>query len=171
MEQNRIPGPGEIYRHFKGELYQIITVAAHSETGEAMVVYQALYGDFKTYVRPLDMFVSKVDRVKYPMIHQEYRFQLEKMESEANEDRESQEKKADGETGADPDLAHFLDADSNMDKLDILISLKNKINERLIDDIGTSMDIILEEGSLEERYEILKDNLLTRIRFESSRRQ
>lgn len=76
---DRTISTGDIVKHFKGNLYQIIDIAEHTETGETLVVYKALYpdkaGKFKTYARPYDMFMSKVDTKKYPDVEQEYRME------------------------------------------------------------------------------------------------
>lgn len=77
---------GQSYRHFKGFIATVITIAEHTETGEPMVVYTCTAPDGMQggtskhnngiYVRPLKMFISKVDRIKYPDVEQEYRFEL-----------------------------------------------------------------------------------------------
>lgn len=70
-----------IYKHFKGDYYIVEDVATHSETREKYVVYRALYGDNNLYIRPYEMFISKVDKNKYPNVEQEYRFELQNIES------------------------------------------------------------------------------------------
>lgn len=75
---------GDIVKHFKREwvdastseyLYKVIAFASHTETGERLVIYQGMYAPFKICARPYDMFMSKVDKEKYPDINQEFRFE------------------------------------------------------------------------------------------------
>ena len=71
---------GKKYRHFKDKLYEVIAIAYDSESNNdevlrKMVVYKALYGDGKIWVRDYEMFASKVDREKFPDVEQEYRFE------------------------------------------------------------------------------------------------
>lgn len=74
MRNRQEPETGGFYRHFKGGLYQVRCMATHSESGEEMVVYQAMYPPYQTWVRPLGLFMGPVDHDKYPGVQQEWRF-------------------------------------------------------------------------------------------------
>ncbi len=295
-----IPKPNEIYRHFKGELYRIVTIAQHSETGEKMVVYQALYGDYKVYVRELSMFLSRVDKQKYPDAVQEDRFMLmsgiigqetdaadkkerssraevwgtkpltdrqsesgqgaflssqskadaqeakkrqtseirvetkgrlqetrpeaegqpqeigmeaerrpqeirpetgrsqeiksemerrsqetrpeterQPQEIEPKAERQPQETRPETEEAAgasdgealnlDPALLGFLDADTYGEKLNFLAALHGRITDDMINTMSVSLDMEINDGNVEERYEALKNGLLMLKKYESSR--
>ena len=66
---------GQIFRHFKGDLYLVMDIVTHSETQERMVLYKALYGDCGLYVRPYEMFVEAVPKEKENPTKQQYRFE------------------------------------------------------------------------------------------------
>ena len=163
------PVAGQIYKHFKDKMYQIIAVAIHSETKEKMVVYQGLYGDFGVYVRPYDMFMSEVDHDKYPNVTQKYRFECVGVVgqgcTEANIDNQVEVCKADpvadivesgeGEEVANPDLLAFLDAETYEEKKEVLVAMRPRITDRLINDIAVSLDVIVEEGDIEKRFRSL----------------
>lgn len=167
----QLPKSGEFYRHFKNKLYQIITIAKHSETGEQLVIYQALYGDFGVYARPLSMFTSEVDREKYPEVTQKYRFEL--VEREKKEDvtgtQQNKSVPSDTEEQVEPKLMEFLDADSFEEKYDILTSMRDIITDKMINNMAVVLDVVIPEGKLDDRYEQLKQCIRTRQRFESMR--
>lgn len=177
-----IPKAYEIYKHFKGNLYQIVTVATHSETGEKLVIYQALYGDYKIYARPLSMFVEKVDKNKYPQTVQEYRFELWNKEQSAKQETEAVlEVKAEEvpqvvlkeevqeELNIDPMVLEFLDADTYEARLNILVSLRHRITDEMITTMAIASDVEVPEGDAEERYEALRDCLVTKEKYECNR--
>ncbi len=191
-----IPVPQQIYRHFKGNLYQIVSLAEHTETGEQLVIYQALYGDFKVYARPVSMFLEKVDRVKYPDDSQEYRFELverpgnpepaetlnddrpKQKEEALNDDRPKQKEEAyenkndnDGDDGLniDPLVLQFLDAGSYEERLDILAALHHRITDEMINTMAMAVDVEVKEGDIEERYTELRKCLLLYDKFECTR--
>lgn len=183
------PRPQEIYRHFKGNIYQIITLARHSEDGTRMVVYQQLYAPYEVYVRPLEMFMSRIDARKYPGERQVYRF--EKLDIRGEEetepakpeavakDKTTAETKAEtmaiqnteggSEFTLDEGLVAFLDADSYEKKLQILSSLHPRITDAMIDTMAVSLDTEVKEGDIETRYNEIKNCLLTMERFECNR--
>lgn len=166
----QIPKPFEIYKHFKGKLYQILSIAEHSETGEQLVIYQALYGDFKVYARELSMFLSPVDKNKYPNAAQEMRFELQ-VKTEDNTKAEDNAKTEDNsdESGLDPMLIRFLDADSYDEKLNILTGVRHRITKEMLTTMAVASDIEIKEGSIDEQYDSLRQCLLTLQKYECNR--
>ena len=163
--------PGEIYRHFKGNLYQIVTVARHSETGEAMVVYQALYGDFGVYVRPFEMFFSQVDREKYPDAAQKYRF--EKAEGIKERGKESfsssVEIREEGEEEPNGELMAFLDAKDAEEKFARLRRLNQSASLSDLESIYVVLDLKPQPGTIEEQLEGIIGFLAVQKRYEGGR--
>lgn len=221
------PKPYEIYRHFKGNTYQILAIAKDSEDGHLIVVYQALYGSYEIYARDLVQFMSPVDRIKYPEAEAQYRFtkvdsaqptvndknghsysQSDTKTDTGNSDSRSNSKantvhsegrsdvkvnaeyqsnqsdektntghqddqsdiKVDAGYQMDPQVEAFLDADSYEEKLNILAGLHRRITDDMLQIMALTMDIELNPGSTQERYDELKNCLLTRDKFEADRR-
>lgn len=186
-----IPKAHEIYKHFKGNLYQIIAVAEHTETGEQLVVYQAMYGSFQIYARPLPMFIGKVDRQKYPEASQEYRFELQGPDSgrqaealnKADRDQPRADRDQPGDAAhttanaaedpeevvLDPMVLEFLDADTYEERLNILAGIHHRVTDDMLTTMAISCDVEVPEGSLEERYDSLRNCLLTLEKYECNR--
>ena len=145
----RTPKKGEIYRHFKGNLYEVLAIATHTETEELMVVYQEVNGE-KTYARPLEMFVSQVDKEKYPEVLQTFRFELQDEKSNLS-------------------IMDFLDLSNATEKIQYLEIMKDSITEEFIGIVAQSMDFVENDGSLEERYRALLQYLRTVEKYEKRR--
>ena len=185
------PKPQEMYRHFKGNIYQIRCLAKHSETGEMMVVYQAMYDTFQIYVRPLDMFMEEVDHDKYPDVKQKYRFELvqdtdntaepdeardleqvsEQMRTETETPQEvsMQIAESDEQVHIDPLVMEFLDADTYEQRLDILAALHDRVTDDMINTMAVAVDLEIKDGDIEERYTELKRCLITFEKYECNR--
>lgn len=205
------PKPQEMYRHFKGNIYQIRCLARHSETGEMMVVYQAMYDTFQIYVRPLAMFMEEVDTDRYPDARQRYRFELlqdsellsgaqeavrtgetksgkrtepleqnsvqpgeaearaEQSMTQPGEAAEQVQTAADEQLNIDPLVMEFLEADTYEARLNILAALRHRITDEMINTMAMAIDLEIKEGDVEERYEELKNCLLTFEKYECNR--
>lgn len=165
MEERR-PLPGQRYRHFKNKLYQVVGIAKHSETMEEMVVYQALYGDYGLYVRPLSMFVSEVDHKKYPEVTQKYRFELVSQTSETKEDTIATDWK---ESEPNNDLMSFLEAETNKDKLRVLQDMKEHITADMLETMALALEVEVDVRNTEMGYYQLEKVLMTLCKFEGRR--
>ena len=194
-----IPQANQIYRHFKGNLYRVITVAVHTETEEELVIYQALYGDFKVYARPLSMFTGEVDKEKYPDAVQKMRFEpieqmvemapissnpdtlseekieenkeqpLPKEETEENKEQPLSEEETEENVSLDPLLEAYLDTDSYREKLNVLHGLQHRITEHMLNTMAIVIDFELPEGDIQTKYNALHDCLVTKERYECNR--
>lgn len=162
---------GGFYRHFKNKMYQVKGTAIHSESKEKMVIYQGLYGEYEMYVRPYDMFLSEVDHEKYPEVSQKYRFELVDIVTGQSLEADFKEPVVSNGTdsGDNSKLVRFLDASGYKDKLDILTSMRNELTDDIIDVMAESIEVAVNPGTIDERYDSLRKCLLAHTKYEGTR--
>lgn len=202
MAENRqTPVAGQIYKHFKGNLYKVLAVAVHTESEEKLVVYQSVENPDRVFARPLEMFMSDIDRFRYPLIRAKYRFTLvsepeeetngeETKEEETKEetpnedtkeedvkDEETEEQSDDdsavykdnGELVIDPYVEGVLDEKEFSKKIEFFEMLRGKCSEDMLTTIAISLDIQLQEGSIEDKYSQILRTLKMHEKYETSR--
>ena len=199
-------------------LYKVVTLAKHTQTGEILVVCQALYGKYEVLAAPLGQFVKGTDGERdgkadadrpakgeessgmalFVLVPQilgqvpiggrswaeeqerppertqenvpEASMEASSMENSSTENssmKAMEESREEG--GLDPRLLRFLDAETYEEKLDLLIRMHDGITDDLLTTMAVSLDIDLEEGELEERYQTLKNCILTLEKYECNR--
>ena len=175
------PIAGETYRHFKEKNYKIITIAHHSETGEELVIYQALYGEGMVCARPLEMFVSEVDREKYPDVKQKYRFEkiadapeagceVAALEGIGMQSVSTPAEKPLSQMTAEEKMMAFFDEDDLEAKYQILLAMREDVTNTMIDNMAVVMDVVIPDGEIHNRYDDLKRAIQMKQRYEQNMR-
>lgn len=190
MERQSIHA-GDIYRHFRGNFYQIVTVGKHADSLEEYVVYQALYGTFEVYIRSIQDFFAVLDKNQYQEAQQKYRFERvgkdeldlnknvivsdtkkEEVEvakkEEENDEVERFIEESDNKEGM-RQFMKFLDAETYKEKLELFTKMQGKLDERILTNIAVSLDLVVDERNMEESCQIIIKNLEQRSKFECFR--
>lgn len=173
------PKPGEFYRHFKGNLYQILSTAVHTETGESLVIYQALYGEFQVFARPLAMFCGvtedgqerfiKTKPENQPVDSMEFEWKHSDQCQERSHGRKEQLETPEKDKKLYQQMEKFYDADSYEEKLNYLMSMRGHLNDTMLANIAVSLDIVVQDGSLEEQFQSIVSCLKMMKKYQSSR--
>ncbi len=164
----RMPKAGDIYKHFKGNLYEVIIIARDSETLEEKVVYKEVNGD-AAYVRSLPMFVSPVDKDKYPDVTQEYRFQYVEKVSVSDPVVEEVSETEEPELEGSSMILDFLELETASDKIRFLQNVKEDVTGTFLEFVAHSLDFVENPGTITERYEAIILYLMTIEKYEKSR--
>ena len=143
------PMAGEVYRHSKGKMYKVQGIAVHFETGEAMVIYQEMCGDNITYVRPYESFIENFTFTPTGVQTDDTPTEKEPQESP---------------------MLRFLDTDDFDEKYEILCNIpKADIDDVLVDNLAVTLDVVIPDGPIEQRFAELKTCVRTRKKYESLR--
>lgn len=185
MAEKRRPTPreNEIYKHFKGSLYQIVTIAVHTETSDKLVIYKSVEKPERVFARPVDMFMSEVDHLRYPLVRAKYRFTL-MVEAEETEDiepeteveaKEVEAKEADNVESGDNELSinpiveAILDEKEYTKKIENFELLRGKCTKEMLTTIAISLDIQLNSDTVDEMYADILKTLKMHEKYESAR--
>lgn len=168
-----IPKDLQIYKHFKGSLYQIVTIAVHTETTEKMVIYRSLKNPERVFARPLDMFLSEVNHKKYPDVKAKYRFTLldeAEEEREASVTEESDDNNGTGDAPViNPLIEKILDSKEYSDKIEAFELLRGKCDDDMLSTLAVSLDIQLSGNTVDEKYADILKCLKMHQKYETNR--
>lgn len=166
------PQSGQRYWQ-NGGLCQIVTLAADFKTKEKLVIYQALYGSYEIYACPLAQFLDGIDASDTFAAADTARRRLKeeppKPEPAVSADQETEIIADNPSETVPPMLMEFLDADSEAARYKILSQMADCVDDHMIDTMAVVLDIVIDEGPLERRYQELKNCIRTRMRYETNR--
>lgn len=173
------PTKGQIYKHFKGNVYEIIAVAKHTESDERLVIYKSGAENATVYARPVEMFLSEVDHEKYPDVEAKFRFTLldggdscketTSLESKDGMLQEGNMPEDEENEKLHPLLEEFLDADSYEDKLEIFMKMRDVADRRMLSTVAVSLDVEITKDDVEEQFEEILYCIRMMEKFECNR--
>ncbi len=167
----RIPRPGEFYRHGDNTLYQIVAIARHAETGEQLVIYQALFGDFSIYARPAAGFFEEWYLERQPEGRERFGWKGRERAAGGQGKRPGWDREEPDEDGVNPWLERFLDAEGYDQRISVLRMMLGKVGQKEVDSIYLALDIAMpsKAGDVDSQLRGIMKHLETKKRYDGSR--